>query len=61
MGAATRWRSTRSKARVVRRQQVALARQVEVPQARDPEAQRPGAQHGRQQAPLGVGQRRTAW
>src|SRR6185369_9756332 len=34
-----------------------LAREVEIPQARDPEAQRAGALHRRQQLPFGRGQR----
>ena len=37
-----------------------FARQVEVPQARDPEAQRRRAQHRRQQRALGAGQRAHA-
>ena len=40
--------------RVVRLQHRRVARQVEVPQARDPEAQGAGAQHRRQQARLGA-------
>ena len=42
---------------VVCLQHGSLARQVVVPQPRDPEAQRTGAQHRRQQAAFGVGER----
>ena len=42
---------------VVRGQQRGVARQVGVPQARDPEPKRCGAQQRRHQAPLGTGQR----
>ena len=41
---------------VVRLQQRGFARQVQVPQAREPEAQRAGAQHRRQQGALGCGE-----
>ncbi len=52
-GLATRSRSTRSKSvGVVRLEHRGLARQVEVPQPRGPEAQRAGAHHRRQQAQL---------
>ena len=58
---ATRSRSTRSKwRRVVRLEHRGVARQVEVPQARDPEAQRAGAQHRRQQPQLGAAERAHA-
>ena len=43
--------------RVVGVEQRGVARQVQVPQARDPEAQRRGAHQRRQQAELGAGQR----
>jgi hypothetical protein len=55
-GCAMRWRSTRSKWVVVGLQQGGFTRQMEVPEAGDPETQGAGTQLGVEQFALGGGQ-----